>query len=315
MTDTTQAALPSPGERLPGDRLSAGSGLGIGLLALAAVVLGSALLGVAAGYLWAAIAPRALLVVVSRGSADVVNPETSAFIAADGYFSLVCVIGGVVTGVLGYLYAVRRYGALAMLGILGGGLAASFVTRWIGQGSGVAAFNRVLVLSKPGVLLRAPLVLGAHGALAFWPLSAGITAGGIEAVLMMRERRQPLADPPAVPTASAGPPQAAAPQAAAAQEPAAAREPTASSSEPAAAQEPAASVEAAPPSALTDAVADSASGAADPSAGAGSAPEEAAPAAAGPPPGVSSAPEEAAPAAAGPPTEAAPPGKVGPAAS
>jgi hypothetical protein len=191
MTETSQAPLPSRGERLPGGGLAAqGPAVRLSLLAFAAVVLASALLGVVVGFVWAGIAPRALLVVVSHGSADVVNPETSAFIAADGWFTLLCLVGGVISGLLGYLFAVRRHGAVAMLGVLGGAVAAALIARWIGQGSGVAAFNRRLAFSKPGVLLRAPLVLGAHGALAFWPLSAGITAGGIEAFILMRERRR-----------------------------------------------------------------------------------------------------------------------------
>jgi hypothetical protein len=186
MTETSQLPLPPPGAGLT----RSGPAVGLALLAFAAVVLGSVLLGVVVGFAWAAIAPRALLVVVSRGSADVVNPETSAFIAADGWFTLLCLIGGVVSGLLGYLFAVRRHGAFAMLGVLGGGLAAAFIARWIGQGSGVAAFNRRLAVSKPGVLLRAPLVLGAHGALAFWPLAAGAIAGSMEAVVLLRERRR-----------------------------------------------------------------------------------------------------------------------------
>jgi hypothetical protein len=171
--------------------LSADAGLRVpvaALVAAAAVIVGTAVLGVGAGFLWVALAPRAVLVVVAPGSVTVVNPETSAFIAADGWFILLSVLGGLVSGLAGYLLAVRRYREPAMAGVLVGGLAAALVAMWIGQRSGRAAFSHGLAAGQPGSLLRAPLVLGGHGALAFWPLAAGLTAGGIEAVILLRER-------------------------------------------------------------------------------------------------------------------------------
>jgi hypothetical protein len=164
--------------------------LGKGLIALAAVVAGSALLGLIAGFAWEQVAPRAVFVVISRGSADVVNPETDAFIAADGWFCIVAVVGGVVSGLLGYVLAVRRYGPLPMLGVLGGGLVAALVARWLGEQAGKASFNARLAVARPGAYLRAPLTLGAHSALAFWPLAAGLVAGGIAGLALLRERRR-----------------------------------------------------------------------------------------------------------------------------
>ena len=171
-----------------------------------AVIAGTALLGAGAGLLWSSVAPRALIVVVGRGSASVVNPETSAFIAADGWFTLLTVIGGVISGLLGYALAVRRQGALAMAGVLLGGLAAALLAKWIGQQSGAAAFNHTLLVGQPGVTLHQPLAVGGVGLLAFWPLAAGLTAGGIELAITLRERRHqpslPLPPPPAYPPAS-----------------------------------------------------------------------------------------------------------------
>jgi hypothetical protein len=157
-----------------------------------AVVLGSVLLGVPGGIIWAHVAPRVVYVTVS-GGASAVNPETSAFIVADAWFCLIGAAGGIISGLLGYLLAVRRYGALPMTCLFGGGLAAAYVVMWVGQRAGRAAFESGLVAGKPGTLLRAPLMLGEHGALAFWPLAAGLVAGGIEAVARMRERQRALA--------------------------------------------------------------------------------------------------------------------------
>ena len=191
MAQPSQLPLPAdPGRSPPGGRLaSVGRRLPGALVVIAAVIAGTALLGVAAGFLWAAVAPRALVVVVGPGSPYPVNTETSAFIAADGWFTLLTVTGGIVSGLLGYALAVRRHGAPAMAGILAGGAAAALIAKWIGQQSGAAAYHHVLAVGRPGVVLQAPLILGGRGALAFWPLAAGLVAGGVEAVILLRERR------------------------------------------------------------------------------------------------------------------------------
>jgi hypothetical protein len=192
MAEPSQLPLPSgPGRRQLGDERSGVSRPALAaLVTLAAVIAGTAVLGAAIGFVWATLAPRALAVVVGRGSANVVNPETSAFIAADGWFTLLTLSGGIVSGLLGYALAVRRHGALAMSGVLAGALAATLIAMWIGQRSGTAAFNHSLAIDRPGTLLRVPLMLGGHGPLAFWPLAAGLTAGGSEAIVLFRERRR-----------------------------------------------------------------------------------------------------------------------------
>lgn len=158
------------------------------------LVAGSALAGLLAGFIWTVVAPHAQVITTGGGGADVVNPETSAFIAADGWFAALCALGGAACGLLGWVFAVRRHGVPAVLGLLGGGVAAALAARWLGQHSGQAAFNHLLAVSRPGTLLRAPLSLGAHGALAFWPMAAGAVAGGIEAIGLLRGRRYGAAD-------------------------------------------------------------------------------------------------------------------------
>jgi len=161
-----------------------------GMLALVAIVAGSLLLALLGGFIWQHVAPRALYVVVSRGSADVVNPETNAFIAADGWFCIISVLGGVISGLLGYIFGVRRYGPLPMVGVLVGGLAAAYAARWVGQRSGTSVFDARLAVARTGATLRAPIMLGSHGALALWPLAAGIVAGGIELMALLRDRQR-----------------------------------------------------------------------------------------------------------------------------
>jgi hypothetical protein len=156
-------------------------------LILAGVTAAVALLGVPAGFAWIAIAPRVTVVVTGHGVAEVINPETKAFIAADGWFCVVGALGGLLAGVAGYLLAVRRYGPLAVAGLLLGGLAASLVEWWIGRSAGLAPFRKALYLSHQGAVLHAPLVLRAHGALVVWPLIAALVVTLAE--LLAREPR------------------------------------------------------------------------------------------------------------------------------
>lgn len=201
MADTGEIPFPArPDSSRPGGgSVASASGAGASRSVLTAVlvftvlVAGSALVGLLAGFIWTAVAPHAQVVTTSGGAADVVNPETNAFIAADGWFAVLCALGGVACGLLGWAFAVRRHGVPAVLGLLGGGLAAALAARWLGQRSGQAAFNHLLAVSKPGTLLRAPLSLGAHGALAFWPMAAGAVVGGIEAICLLRGRRNAAA--------------------------------------------------------------------------------------------------------------------------
>lgn len=153
------------------------------------VVAGTAVLGVAAGFCWAALSPRAWLVMTGPGAAGLINPETHAFIVADAAFCLVCFVGGVASGVLGYLFAVRKHGPLAMAAIFAGALAAAYIARWIGQQSGLSMFQHLLATLPAGAKLRDSLTLGAAGALSLWPLVAGVVAGCLEALTGQGKRR------------------------------------------------------------------------------------------------------------------------------
>ncbi|HEY1616879.1 MAG TPA: hypothetical protein VGG25_04635 [Streptosporangiaceae bacterium] len=162
-----------------------------------AVLLGSGLTGIAGGLAWAALAPRALFVVTSHGVAYVVNPETSAFIAADGWFCLVGLAGGAIIGLGAWLAGVRRHGPVPAAAALAGATGAAFLAWWVGKNVGLGGFRHQLGVSRAGALLRQPVSLGAHGGLAFWPLAAAVVIGGIELVRALRERQRAAAQPAA----------------------------------------------------------------------------------------------------------------------
>ena len=130
---------------------------------------GSAVLGAVAGLIWAAVAPRALLQEIGSGEAQVVNAETSAFIAADAWFCLITAAGGLVTGIVGYRLLGRRAGWVAVAGLVLGAVAAALLTLWTGERIGLATYNHLLAASPDGTFFRASLALGAKSALAFWP--------------------------------------------------------------------------------------------------------------------------------------------------
>ena len=147
------------------------------------------MLGVVAGLIWAAVAPRALLQEVGHGEAQVVNAETSAFILADVWYCLIVAVGGLITGILGYKLLVRRAGWIAAAGLVLGAVAAALLVLWTGENIGLGTYNHLLATSPDGTFFRASLALGARSALAFWP-------GLVSIVVLLAEyggRRPPQA--------------------------------------------------------------------------------------------------------------------------
>ncbi|MGD0924767.1 MAG: hypothetical protein ABR926_06185 [Streptosporangiaceae bacterium] len=167
----------------------AAAGIRRGVVACLAVAAGTVLLGLVAGFVWAVAAPRPLLVMTGRGAAAVINAETGAFIAADGWYCFICLAAGLLSGLFGYLLAVRSYGPVAMIMVLVSAVAAALITLWIGEHVGLASYHHLLATLPPGARLRAALSLGARSAIAFWPLGAGLMAGGMELAAWVRDRR------------------------------------------------------------------------------------------------------------------------------
>jgi hypothetical protein len=139
-----------------------------------AALAGSAILGLVAGLIWAAVAPRALLQEVATGEAELANVETHAYIVADAWFCLIAAVGGVITGTLGHRFGIRRTGWPAAAGLVLGAVAASLVALWIGENIGLGTYHHLLATSRTGVFFNSSLALGAKSALAFWPLFTSV---------------------------------------------------------------------------------------------------------------------------------------------
>jgi hypothetical protein len=157
-------------------------------------VLVTLLLGVAAGFLWAALAPRPYLVMTGPGAAQVTSAESSAFIGGDGWYCLICLAGGLISGLAGYLLAVRGHHPVAMAMVLLSALGASLIALEIGQHAGLASYHHLLSTLPAGRHLSASLSLGARSAIALWPLAAGIMAGALELNDALRDRKRDAQD-------------------------------------------------------------------------------------------------------------------------
>jgi hypothetical protein len=139
---------------------------------------GSAVLGLLGGLIWGEFAPRVMLEEVGAGTAEVINVETRAFFGADVWFCGIAVVAGLLTGILGYRFAVAPRGggaraavaAALILGALAGGL----VMLWLGERIGLSAYSQHLASSANGTLFSESLALGSKSALALWPLFTAI---------------------------------------------------------------------------------------------------------------------------------------------
>ncbi|WP_349816436.1 DUF2567 domain-containing protein [Streptomyces sp. MRC013] len=137
----------------------------------AAVLLATAVAGIALGLLWLWLAPRVPLVSDGR-SVLLRESEAEHAVGADGVFVLL----GLAFGALGALAVFLRYrqgGVAVVAGLALGGVLGS-VLGWgtgtlLGPAHDVAAHARAV---GEGVAFDAPLELRAYGALLAWPVAA-----------------------------------------------------------------------------------------------------------------------------------------------
>lgn len=137
-----------------------------GLLA----VLGCVLLGAPIGLLWAGVTPRVEVIVAAGGATSLADPTTSQFIAADGYFLVLVILAGGLTGVLGWLFA-RRHGPGVVLGLVVGGLLAAEVARRTGQLVDAGVAQSAVQAGRDGVV-ELSVRLRSDQARAGWPVAA-----------------------------------------------------------------------------------------------------------------------------------------------
>ena len=140
-----------------------------------------AILGIPAGLLWSAIAPRTAYVIVG-GKALLADPEAQTLIAADGWYATLAAAGGLLCGLVAYLLAGRLKDIGLLAGLAVGGTAAGLIAWRLGHLFGLSAFRHQVRTVKDGTTARAALDLHASGVVIAWPLIALMVYGLLEAL-------------------------------------------------------------------------------------------------------------------------------------
>ena len=135
-----------------------------------AVALGVVLLGAPLGLLWAALAPRPQVRIVSRDSVSYLDPEPRAFLGADLSFLLIGLVVGALVGLLAWRLAGRRAPGV-VVGLVLGGLLASWIAARTGARVGRPEFLAALRAGRPAIVGQSPSLL-AQQCLVGLPLGA-----------------------------------------------------------------------------------------------------------------------------------------------
>jgi hypothetical protein len=136
------------------------------------------LLGAPAGLLWTALAPHSH-VAVEAGGAYIADAETEVFIAGDGWFLGLTLVLGVLTGVAAWLL-VRHSGPFVVVGLVAGGLIASYVASRVGVRIGQDALQAAIRSGHPGRYVS-NVALQTKTAWVAWPLGAVLAFAGLVA--------------------------------------------------------------------------------------------------------------------------------------
>ncbi|MDQ6650343.1 MAG: hypothetical protein M3Z02_09540, partial [Actinomycetota bacterium] len=151
-------------------------------------------LGGPAGLVWALVSPR-VAVQTGPSGPQLLEPETKAFVAADGLFLLVTSIVGLICGLLAWRLA-RRYGIPVLLALVVGGLLASLVAWKTGRLLGLHDYRVVLRSGAAGGRASMNVELRATGVLVGWAVAAVVGYGGCVAASLARHPESAPADVP-----------------------------------------------------------------------------------------------------------------------
>jgi len=136
--------------------------------AIVAVLL---LLGAPAGLLWSAVSPRLTVVLAAGKEPSPQGLEGKAFIGADGSFVVVCLLAGVLCGVLAW-FAARRSGPWTVVALVVGGLLAAKVAAVVGVRPGKSAVMAALHDPKATGTVELFLRLRTPWSVVAWPVGA-----------------------------------------------------------------------------------------------------------------------------------------------
>ncbi|GAA2466899.1 DUF2567 domain-containing protein [Winogradskya humida] len=129
------------------------------------IVVAMAALGALLGLLWSWLAPT--VPVVNAGSNGIVvnDPSPEEYIAADGWFTIISFVFGLVASIAAWLVLRRDRGPAILIGVVLGGLVSSLTMWQVGRLIGRGAWNDWQQASAAGDHYGEPPDLHAHGAL------------------------------------------------------------------------------------------------------------------------------------------------------
>lgn len=140
------------------------------LRAALVVAVGVLLLGPVAGLVWYLVAPTARAV-LEGDAVYLVDPESSVYIAADGWFALVATVAGLLCAVVAFA-RYKHNGVAALLALTAGGFAAGYLAARTGSFLGPAELKEQVKGAKQGTFFDAPLELRSLVALVAWPIAS-----------------------------------------------------------------------------------------------------------------------------------------------
>ncbi|WP_019877636.1 hypothetical protein [Sporichthya polymorpha] len=124
------------------------------------------------GIVWEWIAPKPTYINLS-GEVYLNNQDTSEFIAADGWFLILGLLLGIVTGALGYW---RRRGDLTLIvALTGSSILASLIAREVGEAFGPAPIQQTALTLTDGQTISGSLELASDGILFAWGVGILLT--------------------------------------------------------------------------------------------------------------------------------------------
>jgi hypothetical protein len=140
------------------------------LLGAGVVAVAIAALGVPVGLLWAALGPRASVLITADGAVSAENrPEV--FVGADGSFGALGIAAGFLLGAGVYFWR-RGRGPWMAIGLAVGSLAGAYVASKVGHQVGLGTYEKLLAGEPTGQRFQRPVGLRADGMLFLQPLVA-----------------------------------------------------------------------------------------------------------------------------------------------
>ncbi|HEV7826792.1 MAG TPA: hypothetical protein VGP02_18005 [Mycobacteriales bacterium] len=140
------------------------------LLGAGVVAVAIAAVGVPVGLLWAALGPRASVLITADGAVSAENrPEV--FVGADGSFGALGIAAGFLLGAGVYFWR-RGRGPWMAIGLAVGSLAGAYVASKVGHQVGLGTYEKLLAGEPTGQRFQRPVGLRADGMLFLQPLVA-----------------------------------------------------------------------------------------------------------------------------------------------